>query len=67
MTARCEGWCRTSRSAARATRIALTVEDVPEPLKAEVSGGEAFEIGATVELTWEPEACRLLPRDPGVD
>ena len=45
----------------------VTVEDVPEPLKAEVSGGEAFAIGATVELTWEPEACRLLPRDPGAD
>ena len=45
----------------------MAVEDVPEPLKAEVSGGEAFDIGATVELTWEPEACRLLPRDPGVD
>ena len=45
----------------------VAVEDVPEPLKAEVSGGEAFDIGATVELTWEPEACRLLPRDPGVD
>jgi ABC-type Fe3+/spermidine/putrescine transport system ATPase subunit len=45
----------------------VTVEDVPEPLKAEVSGGEAFAIGATVELSWEPEACRLLPRDPGAD
>jgi ABC-type Fe3+/spermidine/putrescine transport system ATPase subunit len=43
----------------------VAVEDVPEPLKAEVSGGEAFDLGATVELTWEPEACRLLPREPG--
>ncbi|CAN5707342.1 ABC transporter ATP-binding protein [soil metagenome] len=43
----------------------VAVEDVAEPLKAEVSGGEAFDLGATVELTWEPEACRLLPRDPG--
>jgi ABC-type Fe3+/spermidine/putrescine transport system ATPase subunit len=43
----------------------VAVEKVSQPLKAEVSGGEAFDLGATVELTWEPEACRLLPRDPG--
>ncbi len=43
----------------------VAVDEVSEPLKAEVSGGEAFDLGATVELTWEPEACWLLPRDPG--
>ena len=45
----------------------VAVGDVPEPLKAEVSGGEAFDIGSAVELTWEPVACRLLPRGPGDD
>lgn len=43
----------------------VAVENVSQPLKAEVSGGEAFDLGAAVELTWEPEGCRLLPRDPG--
>jgi len=43
----------------------VAVEKVPEPVKAEVSGGTAFDLGADVELTWEPAACRLLPRDPG--
>jgi ABC-type Fe3+/spermidine/putrescine transport system ATPase subunit len=43
----------------------VAVDDMSEPVKAEVSGGVAFDLGAGVELTWEPEACRLLPRDPG--
>jgi ABC-type Fe3+/spermidine/putrescine transport system ATPase subunit len=38
------------------------VEGLDEPLKAEVLGGQPFGIGAEVDLTWDPEACRVLPR-----
>jgi ABC-type Fe3+/spermidine/putrescine transport system ATPase subunit len=43
----------------------VAVDGVAEPVKAEVSGGEALDLGATVELTWRADACRLLPRESG--
>ena len=41
----------------------VVVDGVRDPVKAEVSGGSGIDLGATVDLTWDPEACRLLPRD----
>jgi hypothetical protein len=36
-------------------------------VKAEVSGGSVIDLGSTVDLTWDPGACRVLPRNPGED
>jgi hypothetical protein len=41
------------------------VPGLDDPVKAEVSGGRAFDIDAEVDLTWEPDACRILPRESG--
>jgi ABC-type Fe3+/spermidine/putrescine transport system ATPase subunit len=43
----------------------VAVDGVEDPLKAEVSRIEPLDLGAAVELSWEPEACRLLPRGSG--
>ena len=40
----------------------VAVERVEAPLKAEVSGIEPIDLGTAVELSWDPDACRLLPR-----
>jgi ABC-type Fe3+/spermidine/putrescine transport system ATPase subunit len=43
----------------------VAVEGLDDPVKAEVSGGSVMDLGSTVDLTWAPEACRVLPREPG--
>jgi ABC-type Fe3+/spermidine/putrescine transport system ATPase subunit len=43
----------------------VVVPGLDDPVKAEVSGGRAFDIDAEVDLTWEPDACRILPRESG--
>ncbi|HEX7248297.1 MAG TPA: ABC transporter ATP-binding protein [Actinomycetota bacterium] len=43
----------------------VAVEGMEAPLKAEVSGTEPIDLGAAVELSWDPDACRLLPRGSG--
>jgi ABC-type Fe3+/spermidine/putrescine transport system ATPase subunit len=40
----------------------VAVPGLDAPVKAEVSGGDAHDLGTEVELTWDPAACRLLPR-----
>ena len=43
----------------------VDVDGLNEPLKAEVSGGQAHPIGAEVALSWAADASRSLPRAPG--
>jgi ABC-type Fe3+/spermidine/putrescine transport system ATPase subunit len=45
----------------------VDVEGVRDPVKAEVSGGAVIDLGSTVDLIWDPEVCRLLPREVGED
>jgi hypothetical protein len=41
----------------------LDVPGLGEPLKAEIASGSAPELGSDVGVTWDPDACVLLPRD----
>ena len=42
----------------------VDVDGLDEPLKAEVSSGEAHPVGAEVALSWAADASRSLPRAP---
>ena len=42
----------------------VDVDGLDEPLKAEVSSGEAHPIGTEVALSWAAGASRSLPRAP---
>jgi len=46
----------------------IEVSGLDDPLKCEMGGRDPFELGDPVEVSWDPDACVLLPRiadEPG--